>query len=46
VNGTDLTILLGCWGTVTNPACVPADLNADGSVNGTDLTVLLGNWTG
>lgn len=45
VNGADLTILLGCWGTVTTPACAPADLNADGNVNGTDLTVLLGNWT-
>ena len=39
VNGADLTILLGCWGT----AC--GDVNGDGSTDGSDLSVLLGNWS-
>ena len=40
VDGADLTILLGAWGT-SNPA---ADLNGDGIVDGADLTILLGAW--
>jgi hypothetical protein len=40
VNGADLTILLGAWGTA-DPV---ADLNDDGIVNGADLTMLLGAW--
>ena len=40
VNGSDLTLLLGAWGT----ANAAADLNSDGNVNGSDLTILLGAW--
>ncbi|MCA9285410.1 MAG: hypothetical protein KDA22_09360 [Phycisphaerales bacterium] len=40
VNGADLGILLGAWGT---PG--PGDLNGDGIVDGADLGVLLANWT-
>ncbi|MFM7133157.1 MAG: hypothetical protein ACKO0W_02445 [Planctomycetota bacterium] len=39
VNGADLAILLGSWGTAG-----PGDLNGDGVVNGADLAILLGNW--
>lgn len=43
VNGEDLTILLGNWGS-TDPEY---DLDGSGGpVDGGDLTVLLGNWTG
>jgi hypothetical protein len=38
VDGADLTILLGAWGTAG------ADLNGDGTVDGADLTILLGGW--
>jgi hypothetical protein len=38
VDGFDLGILLGSWGT---PA---ADLTGDGTTNGFDLGVLLGRW--
>ncbi|MBX3354225.1 MAG: hypothetical protein KF724_00830 [Phycisphaeraceae bacterium] len=41
VNGADLAILLGQWGTCTGCA---ADLNNDGAVNGADIAILLGNW--
>ena len=40
VDGQDLSILLGAWGT-SDPL---ADLNGDGDVDGTDLTIILGNW--
>ena len=40
VDGTDLGLLLGAWGT-NNPA---ADLNDSGNVDGTDLGLLLGAW--
>src|SRR5262249_38444234 len=40
VNGLDLGILLGAWGT---PA---ADLNGDGTTDAADLAILLGAWTG
>ena len=40
VNGMDLAILLGAWGTSV-PA---ADLNHDGVINGSDLAILLGAW--
>jgi hypothetical protein len=40
VNGGDLGILLGAWGTAG-----PGDLNSDGSVNGADLGILLGAWS-
>lgn len=39
VNGSDLAILLGAWGTSG-----PADLNGSGQVNGADLAILLGAW--
>jgi len=42
VNGADLAILLGAWGT-NNAA---ADLNHDTIVNAADLAILLGDWTG
>jgi hypothetical protein len=42
VDGADLTVLLGAWGS-TNAA---ADINGDGGVDGADLTILLGAWTG
>ncbi|MGA1018592.1 MAG: hypothetical protein ACO3YY_11495, partial [Phycisphaerales bacterium] len=47
VNGADLTILLGCWGEITDPACSPADIAdpPDGTINGADLTTMLSNWT-
>jgi hypothetical protein len=40
VNGTDLGLLLGAWGT-SNAA---ADINDDGIVNATDLALLIGAW--
>lgn len=40
VNGADLGLLLGAWGT-SDPC---ADLNNDGLVNGADLGILLGAW--
>lgn len=40
VDGTDLGLLLGGWGTAG-----VTDLNGDGSTDGTDLGLLLGNWT-
>lgn len=40
VDGADLTILLGAWGTSG-----PGDLTGDGVVLGDDLSMLLGNWT-
>ncbi|MBM4114321.1 MAG: hypothetical protein FJ252_00395 [Phycisphaerae bacterium] len=41
VDGADLGILLGAWGTSG-----PADLDQSGSVGGGDLGILLANWTG
>jgi hypothetical protein len=40
VDGADLGLLLGAWGT--NQPC--SDLDRDGVVNGADLGLLLGNW--
>ena len=40
VNGADLGVLLGAWGTSG-----PGDLNGDGIVNGADLGILLGAWS-
>ena len=42
VDGADLGLLLGAWGT-SGPA---ADLNEDGTVDGADLGLLLGAWGG
>ena len=41
VDGQDLTVLLGDWGT-SDPI---SDINGDGLVGGADLTVLLANWS-
>lgn len=40
VNGADLALLLGCWGT----AC--ADIDGSGSTDGSDLASMLSAWTG
>jgi hypothetical protein len=42
VNGFDLGLLLGAWGTNGQP--VGADVNGDGIVDGFDLGLLLGAW--
>lgn len=42
VNGADITMLLGLWGS----ADCTADIDESGSVDGADLTALLGEWTG
>lgn len=41
VDGFDLSILLGAWGTDS----VTADIDLSGLVDGADLAILLGNWT-
>ena len=41
VGGSDLTILLGEWGT-----CCIGDIDGSGNVDGADLTILLACWTG
>ena len=41
VDGTDLSIVLGFWGSCNECA---ADLNVDGLVDGTDLSTVLGFW--
>ena len=38
INGADLGLLLGAWGTSGQ------DINGDGIVNGADLGLLLGAW--
>ncbi len=43
VNGADLSVLLGQFGTTVTPGA-GADFNADGVVNGADLSVLLGRF--
>jgi hypothetical protein len=40
VDGSDLGLLLGAWGT-DHPVY---DLNGDGTIDGADLGLLLGNW--
>ena len=40
VDGADLTMLLGAWGTNN----IELDLDGDGTITGADLTILLGNW--
>lgn len=44
VDGADLSILLGAWGT--DGSGTGADLNGDGAVDGADLSIFLGAWTG
>ena len=43
VNGADLGLLLGAWGSCQG---CPEDLNDDDFVTGADLGLLLGAWTG
>ena len=38
VDGQDLAIVLGTWGTADG------DINGDGTTNGLDLALILGNW--
>jgi len=40
VNGADLAVVLGAWGTSSG---IP-DLNSDGIVNGADIAIILGSW--
>lgn len=42
VNGADLTLLLGMWGTVT--ATSRADFDGNRAVDAGDLALILGNW--
>jgi len=42
VDGTDLSYILGAWGTDVSWS----DLNGDGTVDGSDLAIVLGAWTG
>ncbi|MFG0275305.1 MAG: hypothetical protein ACF8QF_09625, partial [Phycisphaerales bacterium] len=41
VDGADIGILLGAWGT----SYAPADFSTDGTIDGADLGILLGAWT-
>ncbi len=41
VNGLDMTIILGAWGTSGGAA----DINDDGLVDGLDMTIVLSGWT-
>ena len=45
VNGADLGILLGAWGSASPCVISLADINGDGAVLGADLTLLLGDWS-
>ena len=42
VDGVDLAIVLGAWGS--NDAA--ADVSGDGTVDGVDLAIVLGAWGG
>ena len=44
VDGVDLTVLLGQWGTDGTGGEFFGDVNYDGVVNGADLTFVLGGW--
>lgn len=45
VDGSDLTILLGSWGSCPSPpAACPADLDGDGDVDGADQGLLMGAY--
>lgn len=43
VDGNDLGMFLGAWGTTCSCACA-ADLDENGAVDGGDLGVMLGSW--
>ena len=40
MDGSDLSLMLGSWGS----SMTGADINDDGTVDGRDLTLLLGAW--
>lgn len=44
VNGADLSILLGLWGTPSVPMPPGLDIDCDGKVTAADLAGLLGAW--
>jgi hypothetical protein len=44
VNGADLGVLLGVWGTCPALGTCAADFNGDGHITGADLGVMLGAW--
>lgn len=43
VNGIDLAVILGSWGSCGGADCV-ADVNDDSMVDGVDLAIVLGAW--
>ena len=43
VDGADLSIMLGAWGTCAAGHCIP-DIDGDGVVGGLDMALLLGSW--
>lgn len=43
INGSDIAIVLGAWGTTGAPG-FPGDTDGNGTVNGADLSVVLGSW--
>ncbi len=43
-DATDLSILLGAWGTCPGTTSCVADLDCDNNVGATDLAILLGAW--
>jgi len=46
VDGSDLAIILGSWGTDGSlPGGASADLNDDRIVDGSDLAIVLGSWS-
>lgn len=45
VDGTDLALVLGTWGSATNAGSRLCDFNNDGVVDGADLAIVLENWT-
>ncbi len=44
VDGIDLSVLLGLWGTDGTGGKFPADITDDGVVDGADLAAVLGGW--
>lgn len=46
VDGFDLAILLGDWGTCPGSGGCPADFDCNGVVDGFDMGYLLGGWSG
>ena len=44
VNGVDISVLLGAWGTNGSEGEFDADVTNDGIVNGADLAIMLGGW--